>query len=234
MHDGAPARALVIMAHPDDADYFAAGTVALWSTAGCTVTYVVVTSGDKGNAAGAISGAQLAALRQAEQRAAAAVVGVENVVFLEWPDATVMDGEDLRRSLVAEVRRWRPEIVLSLDPTCYYLSGRINHPDHRGVGEAVLAALFPASNNALCFPELLEQGLHPHTVRQLWLTATNAPDHWVDITAEFDRKVAALACNVSQLRPHDDVRAQLHAAFGVKDAEGRTVYREGFRVLALD
>lgn len=225
----APARALVVMAHPDDADYFVAGTVAAWAAQGCETAYVVATSGDKGNAAGVLTPEALSRLREAEQQAAAALVGAARVVFLGFADAMVMDGDELRRAIVAEIRRQRPQVVISLDPTCYFLNGRINHPDHRGVGEAVLAAVFPCANNALCYPEQVTAGLLPHDVEQLWLAATNAPDHWVDIAATFEQKVAALECNVSQLGPQSDVRAELTAAFAAPEGG----FREGFRVVQL-
>jgi LmbE family N-acetylglucosaminyl deacetylase len=163
---------------------------------------------------------------------------VQQVEFLSHPDAALADTPALRRDLVALIRRTRPELVLSLDPTTWFLQGRVNHPDHRALGSAVIAACWPTAGNPLAFPELLEQGLAPWHPQALWLSATHEPDHFVDITRYFEQKVDALACNASQLEPDARTRragahASLHEAFGHTDERGATSYIEGFRVLAL-
>lgn len=229
-----PEQALVIMAHPDDTEFFAGGTLAAWAAAGTAITLVVVTSGDKGSDDPTLTPARIAAIRQTEQYAAAEMLGIQQVLFLGEPDGEVLPTLDLRQRLVAAIRRYRPQVVMTTDPARYYLDNRyINHPDHRAVGEVVLAAIFPASNNRFCHPELLAQGLEPHAVAQLWLAFAEQPNHWVDIGATFARKVAAMRCHHSQFKPAYDVEAQLRQANGKLNNAGQLTYQEDFRVMML-
>jgi LmbE family N-acetylglucosaminyl deacetylase len=195
----APKRAMVIVAHPDDAEFMASGTVAGWVERGAEVTYVVVTKGDKGSEDPQMTPSRLTAIREAEQRAACAVLGVANAVFLGYPDGYLQHTLDLRRDLTAVVRRHRPNTVITFDPTTrYFGNSYLNHPDHRTTGDATLDAIFPSARDRLTFPELLTENLEPHKVREVWLGLSSSPDTVIDISAHFDKKLAALRAHPSQ------------------------------------
>ncbi len=197
-HVGSPPpaeRVLIVGAHPDDPEFFCAGTVAQWVAMGATVHYVVVTSGDKGVPEDWDGDQPFSAVREAEQLAAAELLGVQGVTFLRLPDGEVFDDLALRAQLTAEIRRFRPDVLLTHDPlTRLYRQ----HPDHRAVGSAALAAAFPASRLASFFPEQLAVGLRPHAVRTVLLFGTDRPDTVIDIAPVFERKLAALRCHASQ------------------------------------
>ncbi|MDW8059718.1 MAG: PIG-L deacetylase family protein [Thermomicrobium sp.] len=197
-HVGAPPpaeRVLLIGAHPDDPEFFCAGTVARWVAAGTAVHYVVVTSGDKGQPPEWPGDRPFGELREAEQLAAARLLGVQGVTFLRLPDGEVFDTLALRAQLTAEIRRFRPDLVLTHDPlTRLYRQ----HPDHRAVGAAALAAAFPASQLATFFPEQRAAGLQPHRVRTVLLFGSDRPDTFVDIAPVLERKLAALRCHESR------------------------------------
>lgn len=190
-------RALVIVAHPDDIEFVLAGTIAKWVKAGSRVRYVLVTSGDAGTHRTDITREELARIREAEQQAAADVLGVEQVIFLRYPDGMVTPSLELRRDLVREIRAFKPDTVFCYDPTRFFSGGSyVNHPDHRAVATAALDAIAPTAAMPLVFPEL---GLEPHRVRQILLAATPTPDTWIDISETFDLKVEALRQHQSQL-----------------------------------
>ncbi|HET9017005.1 MAG TPA: PIG-L deacetylase family protein, partial [Thermomicrobiaceae bacterium] len=201
-------RILIVGAHPDDPDFFCAGSVARWAAAGAAVAYVVVTSGDKGNPDPERDPELFMAVREAEQVAAARLLGVEDVAFLRVPDGEVFDTLALRERLTAEIRRFRPDVIVTHDPlTRLYRQ----HPDHRATGAAALAAAFPSCRLATFFPEQARLGLEPHVVASALLFASDRPDTFVDIAPVFDRKVAALEQHVSQASAfpgglHDRVR----------------------------
>lgn len=228
-----PRRAMVIWAHPDDLEYFVGGTVALWATAGVEVTYVLVTSGDKGLDDLRVSPAEVAAIREREQRGANAVLGIQNVVFLGEPDGELTPTLELRLRLVCEIRRYRPDAVMLPDPTRYFFEGFVNHPDHRAAGEAALAAVAPAAANPRYHPELLAQGLAPHRVSELWLATSPQPNRWVDISGVFEAKVAAMRCHESQIHDPHGLEAHMAAHTLHTGALGETGHREGFRYLKL-
>jgi LmbE family N-acetylglucosaminyl deacetylase len=187
---------LIVGAHPDDPDAFAAGTVARWTAAGARVRYVVVTSGDKGVPNDEIADpAAFIARREAEQRASAEALGVEEVVFLRHRDGEVFDTLELRGQIVREIRRAQAELVLTHDPLTRMLR---QHPDHRAVGFATLAATFPSCRLASFFPEHLAEGLQPHCVNMLLLAGGTEPNLFVDISETFERKLQALALHESQ------------------------------------
>jgi LmbE family N-acetylglucosaminyl deacetylase len=172
-----PKTAMVVVAHPDDAEFMAAGTVAKWTRAGSTVTYVIVTKGDKGSDDANITPSQLAQTRESEQRAAGEILGVANFVFMGYPDGYLEHTLGLRRDLARVIRIYRPEVVICFDPTNRFLSDNyVNHPDHRASGDATIDAVFPSARDRLTFPELLADGLEPHKVAQLWLGASGQPN----------------------------------------------------------
>jgi LmbE family N-acetylglucosaminyl deacetylase len=194
-----PERAMVIAAHPDDVDFVLAGTVAKWVRTGTEVTYVVVTSGDAGSHEPGIIREEVGRVREAEQRAAARVVGVREVVFLGYRDGEVQPTLALRRDLVREIRRFRPDTVFCYDPTRLFVGNRyINHPDHRAVGQAALDAVFPAAAMPLVFAELSDEGLEPYRVREVLVASATEPDTWIDVSDTIDLKIEALRQHASQ------------------------------------
>jgi LmbE family N-acetylglucosaminyl deacetylase len=197
-------RAMVIFAHPDDAEFGSAGTVAKWAREGVEVSYVCVTDGSAGSNEPGIVREELSELREAEQRAACDVLGVSECVFLGIQDGMVELTLDLRRALTREVRRFRPELLVTPDPLRYWDDSRlyINHSDHRIVGQACMAVINPDSSTRPMFPELLEEGLEPHEIPYLWIPMLSGDsDTFVDITETVDAKIEALRCHKSQI--HD-------------------------------
>jgi LmbE family N-acetylglucosaminyl deacetylase len=210
------ARALVITAHPDDVDFGAAGTVAAWTSAGIDVAYCVCTSGDAGGFDD-IPREAMAPLREAEQRAAAAAVGVTDVRFLGYPDGRLTASIDLRRDISREIRRHRPDRVLAPSPEIWWRRLGASHPDHRAVGEAAVAAVYPDARNPFAHPELLAaEGMEPWSVREMWLMA--APDeridHVVDVTDTVEHKLKALRAHVSQTAHMTDLEQRIRSLGG--------------------
>ena len=197
-------RALVVFAHPDDAEFGSAGTVASWTRAGTDVEYVCVTDGAAGSNEPGVVREELARLREEEQRAACAVLGVRDCAFLGVPDGCVELTMELRRALTREVRRFRPHVLVAPDPTRFWDQDRtyVNHPDHRAVGEICLAVVNPDSSTRPQFPELLEEGLEPFEIPYLWIpTYDGDADTFIDISETIELKIEALRCHKSQI--HD-------------------------------
>jgi LmbE family N-acetylglucosaminyl deacetylase len=227
-------RVLFIVAHPDDPDFGAGGTTARWVCSGAQVTYVVVTDGAKGSQDPELDGDRLSQIRQAEQRAAAQMLGVSQVVFLGYPDGEVYNTPDLRRDLVRQIRLHRPDLVVTHDPTARFIGHTwINHPDHRAVGDTALDAVFPLARDRLNFPEHEREGLAPHKVLNVLLTPTNEPNEWVDISATLDLKISALWEHRSQIGDPKALAARIRQR--AQDyAEGTPfVYAERFRRISL-
>jgi LmbE family N-acetylglucosaminyl deacetylase len=221
LDDAEVSRILVIVAHPDDVDFGAAGTVARWSDAGIEVIYCLVTDGDAGGSDPAISRPDMAALRRREQTAAAAQVGVRDLIFLGYPDGRVEPTLGLRRDLARVIRQIRPDRVVCPSPERDYVRPGISHPDHRAVGSATLDAVYPDARNPFAFPELLaEEGLEAWTVREVWISGTSAPTHYVDVTETFPRKIAALRAHASQTGGRDDLEGFLRQRLGRAAAQG--------------
>lgn len=195
-----PQRAMLVFAHPDDPDFSAAGTAAVWSDAGADVVYVLVTNGNSGSHESGMTKARLAEIRQTEQRAAAGVCGVKEVVFLGYDDGTVQPTLQLRKDLVRVIRQYQPDVIICGDPSAFfYGSNYINHPDHRAVATAALEAVFPTAAMPLVYPDLLEAGYAPFRVREVWVTDSSKSDTYVDISRTIARKIAALREHHSQL-----------------------------------
>ncbi len=230
----APQRAMVIVAHPDDIEFGCAGTVARWVQAGAEVCYVLCTSGDVGIAKPELTRAQVTEIREAEQLAAADVVGVKEVVFLREPDGTLVNTIDLRRRLVREIRRFRPEVVVCLDPTLFFVSSNtyINHPDHRAAATAAVDAVFPAAGQPHVFEELAAEGLTAHKVRKLYIDGFGNGDTFVNITDTIDLKLAALRKHASQMGEWDP--EPMLREWSREAAKGKEMqYAESFRVITL-
>jgi len=204
-----PERVLVVVAHPDDIDFGIAGTMARLTKAGSTVTYCLVTSGEAG-APEDLPRAEVAALRQREQTAAAAEVGVTDLRFLGQPDGHLTPSLELRREISRVIRETRPALVVTQSPERRWDRIYASHPDHLAVAEATIAAVYPDARNPHAHPELLAEGHEPHAVPELWVTGLEPLDVFVDITDVFDRKVAALEAHASQTAERFDVRSLLH------------------------
>jgi LmbE family N-acetylglucosaminyl deacetylase len=232
----APRRVAVVVAHPDDAEFLCAGTVAKWAAEGQHITYVLMTSGDKGSDDPSMTTEQLIALREGEQLAACDVLGVQDVVFLRHPDAMLVNTLELRKELARVIRTIKPDVVITFDPTVRFVGGvYINHPDHRVTGDVTLDAVFPAARDRLTFPELLGEGLEPHKVTEVYLSGMDQADTWIDITDTFDKKIAALKEHASQINVDEVegfVRAWAEEAAANLNPGGK--YAEGFRYLKLD
>jgi LmbE family N-acetylglucosaminyl deacetylase len=198
-------RILVITAHPDDVDFSSAGSIAGWTAAGATVGYCICTDGDAGGEDPDVPREKIGAVRREEQRAAGAIVGVSDIEFLGHRDGELMPTLELRRDISRAIRRFRPDRVITSTPLRDLRSMYGSHPDHMAVGEATLCAIYPDARNPMAFPELLrEEGLAAHAVAQTWVMSSNdRADHYVDITATFDRKLAALLAHVSQTGGRD-------------------------------
>jgi len=211
------ARVLVVTAHPDDVDFGAAGTVASWTRAGIDVAYCICTSGDAGGFDDTPRH-EMGPLREAEQRAAAKEVGVTEVRFLGYPDGRLTASLDLRRDISREIRLFRPDRVLTASPEIWWRRLGASHPDHRAVGEATVAAVYPDARNPFAHPELLaDEGLEAWAARELWLMA--APDeridHIVDVTDTVERKIAALRAHVSQTGHMTDLEQRIRSLGGM-------------------
>jgi len=192
------ASALVIFAHPDDAEYMCGGTVALWASEGTAVHYCVVTDGSAGSNEPGIGREEMAVVREREQRAAAEVLGVASLTFLGYRDGELEVTLDTRRDVTRVVRRIRPDVILAPDPSrLWSASGYINHWDHKQAGTLALCAVMPDAPSRPQFSELLDEGLEPFEIPNLWLAAEQ-PDTYVDITKTIDVKLAALAEHRSQ------------------------------------
>jgi LmbE family N-acetylglucosaminyl deacetylase len=228
-------RVLVVTAHPDDVDFGSAGTVAAFTSAGVDVTYCIVTDGDAGGSDRELARADMAALRQDEQRAAAAVVGVSDVRFLGHPDGMVQATLVLRRDISRVIRQVRPQRVLTQSPERNWDFLIASHPDHLATGEAAVCAVYPDARNPFAHRELLEtEGLEPWTVPELWLMGPGARGSRVAVetTATVERKVAALMCHKSQIgdpegitqRVLDAARAQGVSA-GLPEGAAAEIFR---------
>ncbi len=223
---------LVIAAHADDIEFAAAGTIAGWVAEGYPITYCIITDGSAGSNEPGILAADLIKRRQDEQRAAAHVLGVQDVRFLGYRDGILQPTLDLRRELTRLIRAVRPFRVLCQDPTLVFAgSTYINHPDHRAAGEAAIYAVFPSAETRPIFPELLAEGYEPHKVRELYLMFPAAPDLYLDISDRIEQKIESLLCHRSQLGP--DVADWVRKWDAENGARIGVAYAEVFRVIRL-
>jgi LmbE family N-acetylglucosaminyl deacetylase len=225
-----PESAMVIVAHPDDAEFTVAGTVAAWTRAGCRVTYVVCTDGNAGSHEPGMTREKLAEIRRAEQRAACATLGVSQVMFLGYDDGQLQPSLELRRDLVRVIRQYKPKVIIASDPTRWLVGdGYINHPDHRAAAQAALDAAVPASAMPLLWPEVGD----PHRVCQVYIYGHDEPNLWVDVTEAIEQKIAALKQHASQMGDWDPTERikEWNAEMG---KEKGLAYAECYRLITLE
>jgi LmbE family N-acetylglucosaminyl deacetylase len=226
--------ALVLFAHPDDAEFMCGGTVATWAREGCDVHYVVVTDGSAGSNEPGVTREGLRPIRESEQRAAADVLGVRSVTFLGEVDGMLEVTLDTRRKVCREVRRLRPEVIVAPDPSRLWSGSEyINHVDHRRAGELALCAVMPDAPTRPMFPELLDEGFEPFEVPNLYLS-TGEPDTVVDISDAIDLKIKALGCHASQLSIEDvEPWVRKRAQHVASENGGGFEFGEGFKAFHL-
>jgi LmbE family N-acetylglucosaminyl deacetylase len=225
-------RALVIVAHPDDADFICAGTCIQMAQQGIEVTYMVLTNGDKGNHNPEITRNQLIAMRQIEQRNAAALSGVKEVLFMGEEDGFLRPHREIRKRVTQAIRRIRPELIICTNPDRYFVGeGYINHPDHRNAGLVAIEAIFPAADNPMFYPDMADEGYHPHKIKYLYVHGHDAPSLRVDITAELPTKIEAILCHKSQFEDPEKAKARWLEMWGERQEDGSLRYFEAFKVM---
>jgi len=227
-------RGMVVVAHADDAEWGCSGTVAKWCADGWEVVYVLCTDGSKGSDDLEMTSQDLVKTREQEQINAGKVLGLSNVVFLGHEDAMLQPTLELRRDIVREIRRYQPDVLICMGPSRKLTgNGYIGHPDHFASGEAALSAVFPSSRDRLTFPELLEEGLEPHKVKEVWIMEHDEADQYVDVTDYIETSVAALQEHKSQVAEADadkymrQWRGNIGKKVGMK-------YAESFKRFKLD
>ncbi len=232
-----PQSAMSIHAHPDDQEFTVAGTLAKWAQAGCQIVSVIITSGDAGSNHpdhDATYKPTLARIREREQRAANRVLGIQETIFLRYPDGELEASLALRRDLTRLIRKYKPEVVVIGDPQAiFYGNNYINHPDHRAAAQAALYAVFPSAETRLIFPELLREGYEPHRVRRVYIHGVEKPDTWVDIESTISIKIKALRKHKSQLTGWDPARMTREWA-AEQGREKGLRYAEAFKVMYLN
>jgi LmbE family N-acetylglucosaminyl deacetylase len=228
-------RFMVIVGHPDDADFGPAGAAAAWIAAGSEGWLVCCTSGDAGGEDPTLDPLELARAREEEQRLAAKVVGYSGVSFLHQPDGGLVNDLPLREMLVREIRTFRPDAVFCGDPEVVIHGGAgINHTDHRAAAMAAVDAVYPAARNPMTFPWLARGGLEAHKVRRLYLMWSNQADTWIDVASTAERKIEALRCHASQLHDPEGVFARIRGRLAEQGACIGTAAAEGYRLVVLD
>jgi LmbE family N-acetylglucosaminyl deacetylase len=230
-----PQNILVILAHPDDPEFFCGATTARWLRAGHHVSYCVITCGDKGTKDMSLCTDELCSIRQREQRAAAKVLGVEEVRFLNYPDGYLVPDLNLRKDITRVIRSVRPDVLVTCDPqTLFTAMGGLNHPDHRAAGQAALDAVFPAARDHLNFVELWkDEGLEPHIVREVWVCGTLQPDVTLDVTDTWEIKIKALFEHKSQIGEPEKLVERMHSRRTPDSTPENPRYEEKFRRLVL-
>lgn len=240
-------EAMMIGAHPDDNDFGAAGTSALWARQGQKIVWVVMTDGSEGSEVPTIDTTELILQREQEQRAAGEVLGVQAVEFLRFPDGHLQNSEETRRAVVRLIRKYRPRVIFTHDPMQHIFApdpnekpdetAYINHPDHRATGHLVLDALYPAVGNPRAYRDLLAEGLHPYRVHEVYFYMSGQPNTYIDIGEVIELKAQALRCHASQFEPGEDLLKDMkewgaHVARDAKEKQNIEMeYAEAFRRL---
>jgi LmbE family N-acetylglucosaminyl deacetylase len=229
-------RILLIYAHPDDMEFGTGGTVARWASEGCEICLCVVTDGSSGSDDPEMTPAKLRATRRKEQLASNQILGIQSLVNLDRQDGMIVPDLSLRRDLVRVIREFRADVVVCQDPTSWFHGNQyINHPDHRAVAVAAVEAIFPGAGNRNYFPELLEEGLEPIKIHEVYISNPQQPDVWVDITDFMDRKIEALRQHKSQMGDWDP--GPMLRKWAEEDGKKRTppvAFAEDFRYMKIE
>lgn len=227
-------RILVVMAHPDDCDFGAGGTIAQWTAKGISVSYCIITNGDQGGEESDVPLEEMAKVRQREQRDAGAALGVSDITFLNHRDGWLVPTIELRKEIVREIRKSKPDRMVIQSPERNYERIFASHPDHLAAGETAIQAVYPDARNPYAFTDLKEAGFQPWRVKEVWITSSPTPNHFVDITETFPKKIAALKAHVSQTA-HNAELEEMVRSWGERNAtaqglpEGRVA--EVFKVI---
>lgn len=229
-----PQKILVILAHPDDPEFFCGGTLARWAQAGHEIHYCLLTCGDKGSDDPNISTDDLCLIRHKEQENAAKIIGAKSVSFLDHPDGYLVPDISLRRDVTRVIRQFAPDVLVTCDPTNIYPGDGypLNHPDHRAAGQAVLDAVFPASGSHLFFPELLDEGFAPHRPNEVWISVTNQANTVLDVTDTWEKKIQAVLEHKSQIADPESLIDRMKNHWKTSDSsEEEPRYEEEFHVI---
>lgn len=228
--EGSKIKVMVVSPHPDDAEIGAGGTIASWVKQGREVILVVCTNGNKGSSDPNMTSEVLPRIRRKEQMEAAKILGISEVIFLDYPDGYLEDTPEFRGELVRQIRKHRPDVVMTTDPYRKYLW----HRDHRITGIVTLDAIYPYARDRLCYPEQIAEGLEPHRVKEVYLWGSEEPDTYIDISETFDTKMAALSCHVSQVGPYMEAFGQRIKARAEEMGQGEGVpLAEAFRRIEI-
>jgi len=229
-----PQNILVILAHPDDPEFFCGGTLALWARNGHSITYCLLTCGDKGlndKTPAGMTPEDLCRIRHLEQQAAASTIGAKAVHFLDRADGYLIPDLELRREVARAIRHFKPDILVTCDPQNLFARYGINHPDHRAAGQVVLDAVFPAAGNRFYFPELLEEGYPPHMPREVWVSLTEQPNVTLDVTATWHIKLQALLQHKTQIPEEAAFLERMKSRRTEDSTDESPRYEEKFRVI---
>jgi LmbE family N-acetylglucosaminyl deacetylase len=228
-------RVMGVFAHPDDPEFFCGATFARWAAEGAYIVFVLATSGDKGSSDPEMTSARLTEIREAEERAAAGVLGVKEVIFLRYPDGELQPTLDLRRDITRLIRLKQPDVIVTNDPTVFWWGTTgVNHPDHRAIGTATTDAVYPTARDRLNFPELeQDEGLPTHKVYQLYLSGTASPTTKVDVTDYLETKILALQEHKSQIEDMDAMAERMRSYKDTEAPEDAPRYMEQFRVITF-
>ena len=230
-------RVLVVMAHPDDCDFGAGGTIAQWTSQGIEVSYCIITNGDQGGEESGIPVEEMAKVRQQEQRDAGRALGVTEITYLNYRDGWLMPSIELRKEIVKAIRIAKPDRMVVQSPERNWERIYSSHPDHLAAGETAIQAVYPDARNPFAFPELKAAGLEPWRVREVWITGSPTPNHFVDISETFSKKMAALHAHVSQTA-HNKELENMVRSWGEKNAEAHGLaagrIAEIFKVISTD
>jgi LmbE family N-acetylglucosaminyl deacetylase len=224
-------KILVVLAHPDDPEFFCGGTLSIWAKEGHEINYCLLTTGDKGINDQFKGSENIKQLRIDEQQSAAKVIGAKQIIFLDNEDGYLTPNLDLRKDVARVIRQVRPDIVVTCDPTNYYIrDSYINHPDHRAAGQVVIDAVFPAAQNELFFPELVEnEQLLPHHVKEVWISLPKEPNVFIDITGNWENKINALMKHASQIGETDKFLERMRTRRTEDSTDENPRYEELFR-----
>jgi LmbE family N-acetylglucosaminyl deacetylase len=229
-----PQNILVVLAHPDDPEFFCGGTLARWARAGHHIVYQLLTCGDKGfndSTPDTMTPDALCAIRHEEQIAASRVIGAEGVHFMDSADGYLVPDIDLRRDIVRAIRKFKPDILVTCDPQTLFTAFGINHPDHRAAGQAAMDAVYPAAGSPVFFPELLIEGHLPHMPREVWCSLTIQPNVVVDISDTWTTKLEALLCHKTQIGDSEKFMERMRSRHTEDSTDDDPRYEEKFRVV---